>query len=404
MAGCGDQFNAGPLSYVDNEMMGVTLKGKPALQKAVRKALSNLYGASPQQIKVPEGSGLPNGGIHLANRALIDGKPKSLMIPDPETKRPIVQQGGYRLYRHHCLHCHGVSGAGDGPTSSFLSPPPRDYRKGIFKFTSTRTLAKPTRDDLRKTIRNGLHGTSMPAFEALLSPAEIEQVVDYTIFLSMRGETELGLIDEAAIADETDPNPLPDDVVNDIASNVFGKWKAAESQVLNPPVPRVPPTRESIMRGRELFARQNQSSVKLECMECHGAQAKGNGPRFVAQEVFNDVVFGGDPSTQGARLEKYDDKVKEAWKQSLDDWKRPLRPNNLNVGVYKGGRRPIDIYWRIAKGINGALMPAHDTVLTPEQIWDVVNFVLALPYDSRLLEEVKPPGGTPAPAHAVARH
>ena len=205
--------------------------------------MANLYGPSPQQIKVPPGSGLPNGGIYLANRAVIDGKTKSLMILDPETKRPIAQQGGYRLYRNHCLHCHGVSGAGDGPTSTFLYPRPRDYRKGLFKFTSTRTGAKPTRDDLRKTIRNGLHGTSMPAFEALLSPAEIEQVVDYTIFLSMRGETELGLIDEAAIADETDPDPLPDDVVSEIASSVFNKWKAAESQVVNPPVPRVPSDR-----------------------------------------------------------------------------------------------------------------------------------------------------------------
>jgi hypothetical protein len=158
------------------------------------------------------------------------------------------------------------------------------------------------------------------------------------------------------------------------------------------------------MRGRELFARENQSSVKLECIECHGPQGKGNGPRFVAQEVFNDVVFGGDPSTQDERLQKYDEKTLEAWRTSLDDWKQPLRPNNLNMGVYKGGRRPIDIYWRIAKGINGALMPAHDTILTPEQIWDVVNFVLALPSEPKLLEDVKPPAGTAAPAHAVARH
>jgi mono/diheme cytochrome c family protein len=404
LAGCGDQFHAGPMRYVDSEMMGVTLKGKPELQKAVRKALSNLYGSSPQQIKVPEGSGLPNGGIYLANRAVIDGKPKSLMIPDPETKRPIAQQGGYRLYRNHCLHCHGVSGAGDGPTSTFLYPPPRDYRKGIFKFTSTRTLAKPTRDDLRRTIRNGLHGTSMPAFEALLSPAEIEQVIDYTIFLSMRGETELGLIDEAAIADEKAEDPLPDDLAKEIASSVFNKWKAADEQVVNPPVPRVPPTRESIMRGRELFARQNQSSVKLECIECHGPQAKGNGPRFVAQEVFNDVVFGGDPSTQGARLEKYDATTKDAWAKSLDDWKRPLRPNNLNNGVYKGGRRPIDIYWRIAKGINGAKMPAHNETIEPERIWDLVNFVLALPFEPGLLEGATLPTTRPTTAPAVARH
>ena len=84
----------------------------------------------------------------------------------------------------------------------------------------------------------------------------------------------------------------------------------------------------------------------------------GNGPSFVAQDVFNDVVFGGDPST-GPSGWKYDEKTRELWKNSLDDWGNPLRPANLNRGVYKGGRRPIDIYWRIAKGINGAKMPAH---------------------------------------------
>ena len=106
----------------------------------------------------------------------------------------------------------------------------------------------------------------MPAFEALLSPAEIEQVVDYTIFLSMRGETELGLIDEAAVADEKDPDPLPDDVVNDIASSVFNKWKAAESQVLNPPVPRRPPDpREHPPRPGALRPARISPAKKVEC-------------------------------------------------------------------------------------------------------------------------------------------
>ncbi len=407
LAGCGDQFNAGPMRYVESETLGVDLKGKPTLQDAVHKALANLYGSAPQQIKVPPGSGFPNGGIYLANRAVIDGQPKSLKILDPDTKKPIEQQGGYRLYRNHCLHCHGVSGAGDGPTSTFLYPRPRDYRKGLFKFTSTRSGAKPTRDDLRKTIRNGLHGTSMPAFEALLSLPEIEQIIDYTIFLSMRGETELGLIAEAAVADENDLNPLPDDVVGDIAAGVFNKWKAAESQVLNPPVPRVASNRQSILRGRELFLGLNRTGNKVDCTSCHGPRAVGNGPSFVKQDVFNDVVFGGDPSEQEARLQRFEKEVPgtlELWKQSLDDWGHPLRPNNLNRGVYKGGRRPIDIYWRIAKGINGAKMPAHSETIAPERIWDLVNFVLALPFEPKLLEGATLPTTHPTTAPAVARH
>ncbi len=55
-----------------------------------------------------------------------------------------AQAGGYALYRRNCLHCHGVSGAGDGPTAPFLYPLPRDYRKGIFKFTSTPSGATRT--------------------------------------------------------------------------------------------------------------------------------------------------------------------------------------------------------------------------------------------------------------------
>ena len=118
------------------------------------------------------------------------------------------QAGGYSLYRRNCLHCHGVSGAGDGPTAPFLYPTPRDYRKGIFKFTSTPSGKPPHRSDLRRTISNGLHGTSMPAFHSLMTAAEIEQVIDYVIFLSMRGETEALLIEEAFTSDEKDPNAL----------------------------------------------------------------------------------------------------------------------------------------------------------------------------------------------------
>jgi mono/diheme cytochrome c family protein len=91
---------------------------------------------------------------------------------------------------------------------------------------------------------------------------------------------------------------------------------------------------------------------------------------------------------------------RDLWEKSLDDWENPLRPANLNLGMYKGGRRPIDIYWRIAKGINGAKMPAHSSVLKPEQIWDLVNFVLALPYEPDLLKDATAPAPQPAPAVA----
>ena len=184
VSGCSDAWNAGPLQYVDTDALTRDLKdkanlaGKPALQQSVRKALAQLYGEAPNRIKVPEGSGLVGGGLLLGNFIQEGDGPDAKIYPlyqAPGVQAPVKvvasehsdlhrQEGGYALYRRNCLHCHGVSGAGDGPTAPFLYPTPRDYRRGIFKFTSTPYMKPPHRDDLRRTIKNGLHGTSMPSF------------------------------------------------------------------------------------------------------------------------------------------------------------------------------------------------------------------------------------------------
>jgi mono/diheme cytochrome c family protein len=413
--GCSDALNAGPLEYVANDALTKdvegkpNLAGKPAFQQKVRAALTRLFGESPQRIKVPEGSGLPEGGLYLASYMQEGEGPSAryvrlyedaaTSVPTKVTARAsggaVPQAGGYAIYRRNCLHCHGVSGAGDGPTSPFLYPPPRDYRRGIFKFTSTPYMARPTRDDLRRTIRNGLHGTSMPAFHSLLNNLEIEQVIDYVMFLSMRGETELALIEIAALADEKDPESFSDEIVKEAVDAVFKKWQPAQTQVVNPPVPRTPPDHESIVRGRDLF-------LKTDCKDCHGTLARGDGGSFVPQDVFNAVVFGGNPSERQSRLDKYDAKIKDMWKQKPDEWGNPLRPANLNRSVYKGGRRPIDIYWRIAKGINGSQMPGHYPSINEQQIWDLVNFVLALPYEPELLTHAPTGAATPEVASSSA--
>ena len=425
LTGCSDAFNAGPLEYVESEAMTKEVPGgkanlakNPIMREKVRKALKRLYGDSPQHIKVPPGSGLPLGGLYLASYVqegeggqakyfrLYEDKAVDVPTKVSHESYPAAkpQAGGYSLYRRNCLHCHGVTGAGDGPTAPFLYPTPRDYRKGIFKFTSTPSGKPPHRSDLRHTISNGLHGTSMPAFHSLMSPEEIEQVIDYVIFLSMRGESETLLIEEAFTSDEKDPSALSDDIVKDVVTNIFNKWKQAESMQTNPSSPRTPPTRDSVERGRNLYL--GRTSEKLECSGCHGALAMGDGPSFVPQELFNEVVFGGNPSERHVRLEAHlaglpkdqAEKVKALWDAKNDDWGNPLRPANLNRPVYKGGRRPLDIYWRIAKGINGAQMPAHypSPLQDDKKVWDLVNFVLALPYQPELLRDAPPAPAAPA--------
>jgi mono/diheme cytochrome c family protein len=443
LAGCGDAFNAGPIVYRDSERFekkpeanpDYNLIGKPKLQEAVRKAVLDTFGPSPSEMKVPEGSGLPEGGRRLGNYEQVDGKRRPIVyVSTTGEKVPVV--GGYALYRRHCLHCHGVQGAADGPTAEFLYPLPRDYRRGVFKFTSTNpTNAKPTRADLKKTVLYGVHGTSMPAFEARMTPAEIEQVIDYVTFLSMRGETEYNLIREASSYE--DNNPLDADIVKEILAGVITTWKAADTQVVNPSVARTSPARESILRGREIFLGINPGK-KASCTDCHGVQGLGNGTKFVDRGVFDKVVFRRMPvekalevrykevgdeeksakidpdnphpheaeAERNEKLPEYKTRMMTLWKPgSLDDWGNPLRPANLTLGVYKGGRRPIDLYWRIAKGINGAQMPSHaGSILNDQEIWDVINFVLALPYEPELLKDAEnlKKQGTPATASTTA--
>src|SRR5262249_48161723 len=80
---------------------------------------------------------------------------------------------GSQLYRRHCLHCHGLTGDGHGPTAPWVNPHPRDYRAGKFKFTSVMGTTigdkarKPTRADLVRTLKQGIEGTSMPSFGLL---------------------------------------------------------------------------------------------------------------------------------------------------------------------------------------------------------------------------------------------
>lgn len=86
---------------------------------------------------------------------------------------------GQRIYSNHCLQCHGLAGDGDGNAAYLLFPKPRDFTAGIYKFTSTASGDPPTDSDLKRTVHQGMPGTSMPSFGAVLSDEQISRVVDY---------------------------------------------------------------------------------------------------------------------------------------------------------------------------------------------------------------------------------
>lgn len=89
------------------------------------------------------------------------------------------RSNGERVYDTYCIGCHGEDGRGIGEASDFLNPKPRNFVDGGFKYFHFNEAGPlPSDDSLEITIRNGLPGSSMPAF-ALLADQEIKDVTTY---------------------------------------------------------------------------------------------------------------------------------------------------------------------------------------------------------------------------------
>ncbi len=307
------------------------------------------------------------------------------------------QQRG--LYRQHCAHCHGISGDGAGPTAAFLNPYPRDYRTGAFKFKSTVRAAKPTNDDLRRILHEGIAGTAMPSF-LLLPDDEIDAIAEYVKYLSIRGQVEQMLLIKAL--DEGDPIDLKTANLTELAAEyitpVAESWTQAESMIVTPPdrppVDTHEQLAESVAKGAELFR-----GAKAQCAKCHGPTALGDGSEELLFDDWNKVKQFADLSKKIADAEKIEDRKER--NESLSDlqakliaeerkWLLPqqqVAPRNLRLGIYRFGRRPVDLYRRIFAGINGTPMPqggadaSNPSGMTPEEIWHIVDYVRSLPYD-----------------------
>ncbi len=117
-----------------------------------------------------------------------------------------------------------------------MNPYPRDYRTGAFKFKSTARAAKPTTDDMRRILHEGIAGTAMPSF-LLLPDDEIDALVEYVKYLSIRGQAETLLL--IKVLDEGDPIDLKTAKLSDLASEyvtpVAESWTQAESSIIIPP-------------------------------------------------------------------------------------------------------------------------------------------------------------------------
>ena len=198
---------------------------------------------------------------------------------------------GARLFRDNCAVCHGATGDGQGMAAHHFKSPPRDLTKGRFKFRSTSSGQIPTDADLVRTIVRGIPSTGMVPQDHL-SDDEVQAVIVFVKSLSPR------------FADGKAPRVLA--------------------------MPAVPPaTPEAVARGARVY-------VKGECAECHGKEARGDGPS--AKDL-------------------------------------SVRPPDLTRRPFKSGPTAADIVRTLLTGLDGTPMPAYYQVLEDDELWDLAYWL-----------------------------
>jgi sulfur oxidation c-type cytochrome SoxX len=142
-------------------------------------------------------------------------------------KPAVTFANGEATYKALCQRCHGDKGDGHGPIAIYLDPYPRDLTKAGF------INSKPY-ERLLDSIKHGVAGTSMPAWDTTLGDDRAKAVLDYVLAqYTKEPRREL----KARKVPESNPAAMSD---------------------------------ASVARGEAMFVQR--------CSGCHGRKADGKGP------------------------------------------------------------------------------------------------------------------------------
>jgi mono/diheme cytochrome c family protein len=332
----------------------------PRIVKQIHESLESYFG-TPSEPRMFEPATAAPGAASASEAEETEQSSQEAATPAPANrvsqKSPEQLKRGLAVFTKRCAACHGATGDGAGPVAAYLHPRPRDYRLGIFKFTSTPYGSKPRRADLIRTILRGAKGTSMPAFP-FLEEEDLQAVVDYVVLLSQRGEVEQLLLAEGESFDPENADEMyaPEDIAA-FVTQVANNWREAEHNQVIPRTSQPAYTEESIAAGRDIF-------MKNECFKCHGTDGRGQTPEPVGKDAWTgEGVYAAD----------------------------------LSSGMLHGGRRPIDIYRRIYSGINGTPMPSFMEKFKdePDAIWHLVHFIISVTEGRKFTDaSATPPAST----------
>ncbi|WP_372795156.1 c-type cytochrome [Pontiella sp.] len=145
---------------------------------------------------------------------------------------------GKKLYDTYCLSCHGEDLNGKGVVSAMLDPYPRDFSRHQFVISYE--------DRFKHSILKGVAGTAMPAWENVLSEADVQKLIDF-----IKAKT----LDEEKSSFKRLEVSLPK-----IGEADRRNWKN-KGQVIEP---------GNLEEGAGAFQQY--------CTSCHGKLANGKGP------------------------------------------------------------------------------------------------------------------------------
>ena len=210
---------------------------------------------------------------------------------------------GAMAYLKFCAGCHGEKGDGRGRAAPFFDPSPCDFTQAAFRFSSRGKTELPTDDDLRRTLRNGLKRSAMPAF-ALLDEPSVEALIQHVKKHSPKWSG----------SDRVKPIPVVD---NPYASD---SGRAA-----------------GIQRGKVVFHKL------AKCWLCH--------PSYMTADELKSTLASGGEAAPPLRSN-----LAESVRKPKDHGGYVYPPDFLR-DLPRSGSTPEDLYRSIAGGIGSTPMP-----------------------------------------------
>ncbi len=256
---------------------------------------------------------------------------------------PETLDRGKEAYTLYCRACHGDHGDGQGPAAAGYRPPPRDFTVGLFKFAAVSSGSLPRDEDLTRTVRNGLHGTAMLAWD--IDDGDLDAIVGYLKTFSTRWKDEEP--GEAII-----PSPDP-----------WGPGQAVAAEERGGKVYHVVAQCSSCHPAYETRERIDQASHELNGRGIGSFRADMYSATSKDSDYLERNSVAGDAGALRLKLLAPDFLFNEL--RSVRD-------------VHDRQTASADLYRIIAAGIGGTAMPQWQGALSESDLWALVYYVRSL--------------------------